>query len=103
MPDYLKTKKSAAGEISSVEWLLVGAVAIIADLLGPFGLVLVPVLLLWYVIKFREFPTGKFIGAGIFETISLGFLPGWTGFIAMTYLEQKGILDWFTKFSKKFK
>ncbi len=105
MPDNSKTKQKAqpVREITSAEWLLISGVAIVADLLGPFGLVLIPILLLWHVMRFHKFPTGKFIGAGIFEVLSLGVLPGWTGFIVMTYFEQKGTLAWFAKSAKKFK
>ncbi|MBU1137328.1 hypothetical protein KKD72_03120 [Patescibacteria group bacterium] len=85
-------------EITDAEWLLIGFVGVIADLLGPAGFIFSPIILLWYTIRFHRFPIKKLIGFGSVEIISLGFLPGWTGFVVITFLEQRGHLpQWMNK------
>ena len=119
MPDYsqqlnqarakeLKKKKiklksnQSTSKITDVEWIIIGIIAIIADLFGPAGFILVPIILLWYVIRFHRFPTKKFIGTSLIEVASLGFLPGWIGFIIMIAFEEKGYLpNWLSKRLKK--
>jgi len=88
-------------EITTAEWMIVGFIAIVADLLGPAGFLLIPILLLWYGMKFHKFPTKKIIGASLFEIVSLGFLPGWSGFVLVIYAEQKGYMPkWLSKLTK---
>jgi len=100
-----KIKKPASQptvDIADVEWIFLFAIAMFADLLGPAGFVFIPVLLFWYVMRFHRFPTKKFIGAGMFEALSLGFLPGWTGFVVVTFFEEKGYLpNWIPKRFRK--
>ena len=117
MPDYLaqlnqqraqnkakkKSRKAAKAsvEVSIVEFMIMGFIALIADLLGTFGFPLALIIVLWYVIKFGKFPTGKFIGAGFFEIISFGVLPGWSGFMVMIIIEQTGYMpNWISKLTK---
>ena len=117
MPDYLtqlnqqrarnkpkkKPKKAikTSIEVSIVEFMIMGFIALVADLLGVFGFPLALIIIFWYTIKFHKFPTGKFIGAGLAEIISFGILPGWSGFIIMTIIEQTGHLpNWIGKLTK---
>jgi len=76
-------------ETSLVEFIIMGFIALIADLLGIFGSPLALIIIFWYTIKFHKFPTKKFAGAGLAEIISFGILPGWSGFMIMTIIEQK--------------
>jgi len=88
-------------EITAAEWLIIGAVAILADLLGPIGVIFLPIILLWHTIRFHKLPFKKIIGASAFEVISVGLLPGWTGFVIWTFLEQKGYLPgWLSNLTK---
>ncbi|MBU1563951.1 hypothetical protein KKF83_02730 [Patescibacteria group bacterium] len=117
MPDYLsqlnqqraqnKPKKKpkkvteTSVEVSIVEFMIMGFIALIADLLGALGSPLALVIIFWYVIKFGKFPTGKFIGAGLAEIVSFGFLPGWSGFMIMVIIEQTGYMpNWIGKLTK---
>lgn len=84
----------SAKEITIVEWMMVGFIALIADLadsllLGPIGFIFASILLFWHVMRFNRFPTKRFIGSGLIEAASFGLLPGWLGFTVMTYLKQK--------------
>ena len=117
MPDYLaqlnqqraqnKAKKKsrkavkASVEVSIVEFMIMGFIALIADILGVFGSPLALIIIFWYTIKFHRFPTGKFIGAGLAEIISFGILPGWSGFMVMIIIEQTGHMPkWINKLTK---
>jgi len=91
-PERDERPSRPVSEITAAEWLMVGAVAVLADILGPVGFILLPILLLWHTIRFQRFPFKKLLGSGAFEVISVGLLPGWTGFIIWTFLEQKGYL-----------
>jgi len=87
-----------ASEVTNVEWLTIGVVAVLADLLGPVGFILLPILLLWHIMRFHRFPSKKLIGSGVSEVISFGLLPGWTGFVIWTFLEQRNFLpEWTNK------
>lgn len=90
-------------EVSDAEFILMGLVALIADFAVTFGFLAVPILWFWYFIRFKKFPTNKFLTAGGLELVSLGFLPAWTGLIVFSYLEQKGYLGngLLTKLAKK--
>jgi len=79
-------------KIDSVEWILIFSLAIISDLAGPIGFLCGPFILLWYVLRFHNFPFKKIIGFGSAEVLSLGLLPGWIGFVLISYLKQKGYL-----------
>jgi len=79
-------------EITNAEWMIVGFVAVLSDLLGPFGFPCVLILCFWSAFKFHKFPTKKIIVAGSAEILSFGFLPGWTGYVFSLFLEQKGYL-----------
>jgi hypothetical protein len=79
-------------EVAGAEFLIVGSIALLADLIGPFGFPFVIVLCLWYFFKFHKFPTKQILSASGAEIVSLGILPGWTGFVVWIYLEQKGYL-----------
>lgn len=97
-----KSKPSdTASEITDVEFMIIGFIALVADLLGPFGIPCVLILCLWSAMRFKKFPTKKIIGASLFEIVSLGFLPGWSGFVLVTFLEQRGYMPkWITKLTK---
>jgi len=86
-----KIKKSTLPDkkVSIIEFIAMGFIALIADLIGPFGLPFALVILLWYLIKFKKFPTKKFLGAGASEVISLGILPGWLGFMVASFIEHR--------------
>ena len=99
----VKKKKSSNNfnEITLAEFMFVGFIALVADLLGPIGFPCVLVLVFWHVMKFHKFPTRKISGAIIAEVVSLGFLPGWSGFVLIIFLEQRGYLPkWANKMTK---
>lgn len=93
-----KNPANPASKITDAEFMIIGSVAALADLLGPFGFPCVIVLCIWSAIKFQKFPTKKIIAAGSSEVLSLGLLPGWTGYVLYLFLEQKGYLPkWLAK------
>jgi len=117
----VKAKKTAAKisqktpEITSVEFALIGFVAIIKDAIDVLGTGLIVgalitifinvpctlILWFWCVIKLHKFPFKRFIGAGLAEFIPfVGALPFWTAFVVSLYLEQNG---YFPKFLSKIK
>lgn len=98
-----KKEPNKASEITAAEFMLIGFIALIADLLGPFGFPCVLILLLWCIMKFHKFPTKRFIGAGFAEVISFGFLPGWSGFVLVTFLKQNSYLPKWTNRSAEKK
>jgi len=97
-----KSKPSdKASEIADAEFMIIGFIALVADLLGPFGIPCILILWLWSAMRFQQFPTKKIIGASLFEILSLGFLPGWSGFVLVIFLEQKGYIPkWISKLTK---
>jgi hypothetical protein len=98
----IKSKSINPDEITNAEWMTVGFIAALADLLGPFGFPCILILCFWSVFKFHKFPTNKIIVAGSAEVLSFGFLPGWTGYVVYLFLEQKGYLPkWISKWTGK--
>jgi len=91
-PSAEEDSSAPAQEVAGAEFLIVGAIALLADFIGPFGFPFVIVLCLWYFFKFHKFPTKQILSASGAEIVSFGILPGWTGFVVWIYLEQKGYL-----------
>lgn len=93
IPEAKKAKKAKPSpeevEVSGLEWFGLAFIAIIADLLGPFGFPLAIIICAWYTFKFHKVPTKKLIGSGVVEIVSLGIFPGWIGFVVATYVELK--------------
>lgn len=100
-------------EITGVEFILIGTIAIANDLCDWIGLDLIlfrlvdlataAVLGLWCLIRLHKFPSARFGGTFIVELIpGLGDLsPTWTLFIISVYAEQKGFLPkWLSKLTK---
>lgn len=95
---------NSASEISDVEFMLIGMVAITNDLCDWLGLDLIlfrmldlttaGILGLWCLIRLHRFPSARFGTTFLVELIpGLGDLsPTWTIFIASVYAEQKGYL-----------
>ena len=91
-------------EITGVEFILIGAIAIANDLCDWIGLDLIlfrlvdlataAVLGLWCLIRLHRFPSARFGGTFIIELIPIlgDFSPTWTLFIISVYAEQKGYM-----------
>lgn len=105
-------ESGAESEISGVEFALIGLVAVIKDLTDIIGTITVigiiltilinipATLILWFwcAIKFKHFPTKRFLTTSLIEFIPLiGALPVWTGFVVSLYFDQKGFLPKFFK------
>lgn len=87
-----RKKKNPSADITEAEFMMIGSVALLADLLGPFGFPFVLILAFWSIVKFKKFPAKKFITTCSVEVLSLGLLPGWTCYIIALFLEQKGYM-----------
>ena len=132
MPDYSaqlnqdKAKKRKIGktrkkkdvtpvsEVSDVEFFLLFCLAGLKDILDGFTLgtigwlinILVIIILgSWSLFRLHKFPTKKFITGAIGDSIPLiSFLPLWTGFVLIIFLEQKGLMPkWMGKLAKAMK
>src|SRR3989338_8336283 len=119
MPDYSeqlararnKTKKAVqkkpgekksepVSEISAIEFLLIGSVAITNDVLDYLGvdfflfrlgdLITSMILGLWCLIRLHKFPSARFGGSFLIELIPIlgDFSPTWTIFIISIYMKE---------------
>jgi len=95
---------SSSDEITGAEFLLIGIIGFINDLLDYFGVdfllfrivdfLTAFILGCWCLFRLRKFPSARFGTTFVVELIPfLGDLsPTWTLFIISIYLEQKGYL-----------
>ncbi|MFC1700945.1 hypothetical protein ACFLZ0_02310 [Patescibacteria group bacterium] len=89
-------------QISSVEFILIGIVALIDDALDYlgiglltfrfFGVCTATILGFWCVFRLKKFPTARFATTFISELIPFwgDFCPTWTIFVVWIYAEQRG-------------
>ena len=109
-----KKKVTPVSEISDVEFFLLFCLAVLKDILdgltlGTIGwlinIIVIVTFGLWSLFRLHKFPTKKFIAGAIGDSIPLiSFLPFWTGFVLLIFLEQKGFMpEWISKLAKSTK
>lgn len=99
-------------DISGVEFMLIGLVAVVKDsldiivtvtIIGAIFTTIINVgatliLWLWCIFKLKKFPFKRFLGSGILEFIpGLDVLPAWTAFVLSLFLEQRGYIPKFVQ------
>jgi len=82
--------------ITEAEFLLIGLIALTKDVLGlltggifafVFNIPFLIVLWLWSYLRFKKFPSKKFLTIGFLESIpGISIIPGWTGYIISLWL-----------------